>query len=232
MRFHIFSIIQIVLIVFSVSVFAQNNDAPYFIYEEGAQIKIGHFNKRQVPQGYTIYTVTNVIETDTADYITIKAESLDPYEKPLNSSEFEAVYFDGQISLDKLYLIPVDTLASIEENDWHINGRDFIMPAFMGNGIALAAAYIELETDDNKFFKVSEFSRMVDKFEKYKTKIGEFETCVVSSKLEMQFSGNEIYTIYTWYSKGIGPIRTDYYNQKRKLVKYSEIVEIVLPEKS
>ena len=227
-----FNFLIIVFLIFGTNLFSQDNDAPYFIYKKGAKIKIGHFNKRQIPQGYTVYTVTDVNETDSVNYITIKAETFDPYEKPLNFTEIEAVYKDGEISLDMLYLIPVDSLAAISLEDWNLQGRDFIMPAFLGNGISLKAAYVELETDDNRYIKVSEFSRIVDKFEKLKTNIGEFETCVISSKLEMQFAENELFTIYTWYSKGIGPLKTNYYNNKRKLVKYSEVVEIVMPEKS
>lgn len=223
----------IITFLFSgLNLFSQKADAPYFIYEKGAKIKIGHYNKRRVPQGFTVYTVTNVRETDSVDYITIKAESFDPYQKPLNSTEIEAVYNDGEIAIDMLYLIPIDSLAAMSRENWDLNGRDFIMPAFLGNGLALTAAYVELQTDDHKFIKVSEFSRMVDKFEKIKINIGEFETCLISSKLEMQFAENELFTIHTWYSKGIGPLRTNYYNNKRKLVKYSEVVEIIAPEKS
>ncbi|MDD2634376.1 MAG: hypothetical protein PHW82_02630 [Bacteroidales bacterium] len=214
------------------NLYSQDIDAPYFIYEKGAEIKIGHFNKRNIPQGYTVYKVTNVNETDSVDYIVISAETFDPYEKPLNSIEINAFYHGGEISLDMLYLIPVDTLAAISETNWNLNGRNFIMPAFLGNGMSLMAAYVELETADNRFIKVSEFGRVVDKFENLKIDIGEFETCLISSKLEMKFAENELYTIYTWYSKGIGPIRTNYYNNKRKLVKYSEVVEITMPEKS
>ncbi len=227
-----FTFLTIIFLISGTNLFSQDNDAPYFIYEQGAQIKIGHFNKRQIPQGYTVYTVANVTETDSVDYITIKAETFDPYEKPLNVTEIQAVYEDGGISIDMLYLIPVDTLAAISIEDWDLQGRDFIIPSFLGNGIALTAAYVEIETVDNRYIKVSEFSRMVDKFEKLKTSVGEFETCVISSKLEMQFAENELFTIHTWYSKGIGPLRTNYYNNKRKLVRYSEVVEIVMPEKS
>ena len=232
MKGSFFILFSLFFLHFGFNSLSQSNDAPYFIYEEGAKIKIGHFNKRQVPQGYTVYTVTNVINTDSVNYLTIKAESLDKYQKPLNTTEFEAEYFDGDISIDMLYLMPVDTLASIVDTNWNIIGRDFNMPAFLGNGLALTSSYVILETDNNKYFKVSEYSRMVDKFENLETDLGEFETCMITSKLELQFTETQLYTISTWYSKGIGPLRVNYYNEKRKLVKYSEIVEIVLPEKS
>ncbi len=232
MKGYFFIYFSLLFILFSFNSFSQNSDAPYFIYEEGAKIKIGHFNKRQVPQGYTIYTVTSAINTDSINYITIKAESLDKYQKPLNSTEFEAEYFNGDISIDMLYLMPIDTLAAINDNDWDIIGRKFNMPSFLANGLALTSSYIILETDNNKYFKVSEFGRIVDRFEKLDTKLGEFETCMITSKLELQFAETEIFTISTWYSKGIGPLRVNYYNEKRRLVKYSEIVEIILPEKS
>ncbi|PLX05735.1 MAG: hypothetical protein C0596_18735 [Marinilabiliales bacterium] len=232
MKSLILTFIAFLIIFPSLNIIAQEEDAPYFLYEKGATIKIGHFNKRKVPQGYTVYTITNVLETDSVNYLTIKAESLDKYQKPLNETEYEAEFQNGEISIDMLYLMPIDTLAAISENDWDIIGRNFSMPAFLANGISLASTYVILETDDAKYFKVSEYSRMVDNFEKLKTEVGEFETCMVSSKLELQFAETELYTIQTWYSKGVGPVRINYYNEKRKLVKYSEIVELTLPDNS
>jgi hypothetical protein len=227
-----FILFSVILIQSGLNAFSQNDNPPYFIYEEGATIKIGHFNKRQIPQGFTVYTIINVNKTDSTNYLTIKAESLDKYQKPLNTTEYEAEFHDGEILIDMLYLMPIDTLAAISGDEWNIIGKDFSMPAFLGNGLPLTSSYILLENDNNKYFKVSEYSRTVDKFEKLKTEFGEFETCVISAKLELQFAETKLYTIYTWYSKGIGPLRTNYYNEKRKLVKYSEIVEMTLPEKS
>lgn len=232
MRHYFLFIFLLSIFIGKQDIIAQDDSAPYFLYEEGTKVKIGHYNKRKIPQAFTVYTVKNVIKTDSIDYITISVESQDKYQKPLNSFEFEAELEDGNFAIEKTFLIPIDTLAAIEENDWNIDGRDYIMPAFIATGIELSAAFVSLETDDNKYYQVSQFSRQVEKFETLETEVGEYETCVVSSKLELQLGEPEIYTVFTWYAKGIGPIRVNYYNKKRKFVKYSEIVEIIQPEKS
>lgn len=211
---------------------AQTDFEPYFIYQKGSKIKIGHFNSRSIPQGYSIYTVEDVNETDSVSYITFKVETLDKYQRPLHSQNFNAKFHEGEISIEKLIMIPVDTLATIEEENYQIEGKDFVIPAFLGNGINLASAWVELSVNGSTAYKVSEYSRVVDNFEQIKTGIGNFEACVISSKLESVFGEAELLTVYTYYSKGIGPVRTDYFNTKRKMVKYSEIVAIEIPGKS
>ncbi|HOZ30641.1 MAG TPA: hypothetical protein PLL66_06955 [Bacteroidales bacterium] len=229
MRFTFFSFALLVLL--GTTLQAQTDFEPYFIYQKGSKIKIGHFNKRQIPQGYTVYTVIDVTKTDSIDYLKLQVESLNKYQKALNSEIFWAEYHEGEIKIEKLFMLPVDTLAIIDEENYDIEGRDYILPAFLGNGIALSSAWVELSSNDSIAFKVSEYSRVVDNFEKIKTEIGDFDVCVISSKLETQYDVPELFTVYTYFSKGIGPVRTYYYNTKRKLVKYSEIVEMDIPGK-
>ena len=74
---------------------------------------------------------------------------------------------------------------------------------------------------------------MVDKFEKIKTLNYSFDACLISSKYEIQSdeqSKNVFYTVEKWYAPELGPVRIYYYNNKRKLVKFSEVVDYFLPE--
>jgi hypothetical protein len=212
--------------------FSQNTNEPYFIYQKGAKIKIGHFTKMNIPTSFTVYTITDVVKTDTMNYLTLKVETLDKYQKFVMSKDFSASYFDGEIDIDKLFLIPIDSLPEIPQSDIDVMGRNFIIPSFLGDGIELSAAWVEVKIDSTSSVKVSEYSRVVDAFEKITTDIGDFDACLISSKLERKFGDVELFTVYTWYSKGIGPVRTNYYNLKRKLVKYSEVVEIYIPKES
>ena len=226
------SLFLLIFIGVSFTCISQTDLAPYFIYQKGATIKMGHFSQNKKPLGYTVYSVTDVNETDSITYITLQVESLDIYEKHISSMNFEAQCSEGGFSVNKLFLFPIDTLIAIDSDKYNAEGRDFIVPAFLGNGISLISAWAEIKTTDNLYYKVSEYSRVVEKFEKVKTGVGEFEACVISSKFESQFETTDFFTVYKWYAKGIGPVRINYYNKKRKPVKYSEIVEIDLPEKS
>ena len=171
-----------VLLCFNTGSSFSQPDEPYFIYKEGAKIKIGHFNKRKIATGYTVYTVTEVIKTDSINYLTLLAETQDRYHKSISSKVLNASYFDGEIVIDKLFLIPIDSLVKIP-NHYEINGRDFVIPAFLANGIALSSAWVEVVSESNNHFKISEYSRIVDSFEKVKTNIGEFDACVIASKI-------------------------------------------------
>lgn len=211
---------------------AQTNFEPYFLYLKDSKVKIGHYNRRAIPQGFTVYTVADYNDTDTIDYYTIKVETLDRYQRLLNTETFDARFFEGEVVVEKLFMMNVDTLAAIEEDNFVIEGRDYIIPAFLGNGIALSSAWVELIKNDVSAYKISEFSRTVDSFEKIKTTAGEFDACLISSKLETNYGETELLNVYAYYTRGIGPVRIDYFNAKRKLVRYSEIVEYSIPGRS
>jgi hypothetical protein len=227
-----FYLIIFSIILSGITLKAQTDFEPYFIYKKGSKIKIGHFNLRSVPQGYSVYTVEDVNETDSISYLTIKVETLDKYQRPINSQNFSATFHEGEISFDKRFMINVDTLAILDEENYNISGKNLVIPAFLGNGISLASAWVELTKNDTTALKISEFSRVVDNFEKIETEIGEFDVCLISSKLETRYIETELLTVNTYYSKGIGPVRINYYNVKRKMIKFSEIVEISIPGKS
>ena len=226
------SVLIILFLGLSLFGVSQTDFEPYFIYQKGAKVKIGHFSKNKMLQSYTVYSITNVIETDSIRYITINVESLDRYERHISSMNFDAECFEGEFSVNKLFLFPIDTLIALGSDKLDVVGRNFIVPSFLGNGISLISAWVELDVGNNQYYKVSEYSRVVEKFESIKTDIGDFDACVISSKLESQFSNTEFYTVYKWYAKGIGPVRINYYNKQRKLVRYSEIVEVDLPKKT
>lgn len=211
---------------------AQTSFEPYFLYLKDSKVKIGHYNRRAIPQGFTVYTVTSYNDTDTVDYFTIKVETLDRYQRLLNTENFDARFFEGEVVVEKLFMMNVDTLAAIDEANFDIEGRDYVIPAFLGNGITLSSAWVELIKNDVSAYKISEFSRVVDSFEKIKTAAGEFEACIISSKLESHYGETELLSVYTYYTRGIGPVRINYFDTKRKLVRYSEIVEYSIPGKS
>lgn len=209
---------------------AQTNFEPYFIYKKDSKVKIGHYNLRAVPQGFTVYTVTDYIDTDTIDYFTLKVETLDRYQRLQKTESFKARFFEGEVVIEKLFLIDLDMLASIE--NYTVEGRDYVIPAFLGNGIVLSPAWAEMIKNDTSAYKISEFSRIVDSFDKIKTAAGEFDACIITSKLETRYGETELLSVYSYFSRGLGPVRTNYYNTKRKLVRYSELVEYDVPGKS
>lgn len=212
--------------------FSQNNLEPYFIHTKGAKLKIGHYNLRSIPQSYTVYTLSKVFIQNEKTFLDIKVDNLDRHQNFISSQNFLAEMSDEGIIFDKTFIINIDTLANINKNDYVINGRDLLIPNYFGAGMNLLSGWVEFVKNDEVKYKVSEFSRVIDSHETIKTKIGDFETWLVFSKHEANYYNNDMLNVYTYYVKGIGPVRTNYYNAKRKLVRFSEIVEYETPENS
>lgn len=218
------------VIFFSLNSIAQNDiNTAYFLTQEGSKSKIGHFNHRQRPMSYTVLSVLSVEPDEDAKKIKLNVSQYDKFDNYVSETIFHLIYRNGEV------LIPGSYLFSQELPDYQISeasemrSRDFIIPAFLGNGMNLKPAFAETETVGNQTIKVTDFGRTVDNFEKIDTKAGVFDACVISSKREITNGETEVYTVYSWYSKGVGPVLTRYYNDKRKLVRYSEIVELNIP---
>lgn len=221
--------IFIAVLIFISNSQSQNSDILYFLNKENSMLKIGHFNKTYTPSGYTQYKIEKVTETDSSKILTMSIVNFDKFNKPFSFDTINVVKQKSFLKIDPEFLIS-DQNISFKENI--ISGREIVFPAILSTGMGLSSAWIEFHSKE-KYLKISEFSRMVDKFEKIKTLNYSFDACLISSKYEIQSdeqSKNVFYTVEKWYAPELGPVRINYYNNKRKLVKFSEVVDYFLPE--
>lgn len=220
------------LFLFLNNSFSQVSAQPYFISEKGSKLTICHYNLRSVPLSYTVYSVVDVEVRDSKEFVDLKIENFDKYKRFLNSHKISAQITDEGFLLDKTFIMDIDTLLKLNNQDYIVNGRDFLIPFHFNTGMSLISSWIEYLENDQTKYKVSEFARTIENYETVSTKIGDFDAWVVLSKQEINYGNTEMFTVSTYYSKGIGPVRINYYNSKRKLAKYSEIVAYEIPEKS
>ncbi len=209
---------------------SQNSDILYFLNKENSMLKIGHFNKTYNPSGYTQYKIEKVTQTDSSRILIMSIVNFDKYNKPFSFDTINIIKQNGFFKIDPEFLISDQNIA-INEN---ISGREVLFPTVLSTGMGLSSAWIEFYSNE-KYLKISEFSRVVDKFEKIKTLNYSFDACLISSKYEIQSdeqSENRFYTVEKWFAPELGPVRINYYNNKRKLVKFSEVVEYYLPEEN
>jgi hypothetical protein len=222
-------ILFVAIVFFSVifipeTIVSQNDNQAYFLLSEGSTIRLGHFNRRQRPLGFTEYKVVEVSENEQGKDVVIRISHFDRLNNPLYDGEISVVLNNGDVVLPGEYLLYSEFLEYSVSTDAETRDRDMIIPGFLGNGMNLTPSFIELE-DNHSVVKITDFSRVVNNFETITTAAGEFDACVISSKREVQTDEMEVYTVYTWLSQGIGPVKMRYYDERRKLVKYSELID-------
>lgn len=211
---------------------SQNNQESiaFFLTKEGAKSRIAHFNRRNRTTGFTDYEVISVSEKETGKEIRLRITKLDQYQNPLYEKEHDISYTNGELVIPAEYLLFTELPEMASSSNNNVRERDIIIPAFLGNGMSLTSSFIEIDTGGTLPLKVSDFSRTVNNFESIETPAGDFQACVISSKREVQNEATEIYTVYTWISQGVGVVKTQYFNDRLRLVKYSKIIELVIPE--
>lgn len=211
-----------------INIFSQENSRFYFLCEQESMIKLGHFNKRYIASGYTEYRIKQIIQTDSSKTLVMLVTNYDKFNKILSQDTIFIKKTNELLRIEPEFLI---SDQNIEINSF-LSNHELIIPQELSAGMALNSAWIEVESSE-KYYKFSEFSRTVDKFEKVKTLIGYFDACLISSKFEVQTNEqteNLFFSVEKWYAPGLGPVRINYYNNKRKLVKFSEVVEYKLPD--
>lgn len=202
----------------------------YFLLKEGAQSKIAHFNRRNRPTGFTEYEVINVNEEKDRVKIDFKVKKLDRHEEIISESEFTIANINGEMIWPAEYLLFTEMSEDFQIQNEEQRSRDLILPAFLGNGMNLAPSFIEIENGNQTTVKVSDFGRTVNNFESIETPAGDFKACVIFSKREIQNDETDVFSVYTWISQGVGVVKTQYFNDRLRLVKSSKIVELYIPE--
>ncbi len=203
---------------------AQKDNSGYFLITEGAKTRLGHFNRRQRPLGFTEYKVLNVKENEIGKDVVLKISHFDRLNNPLSETELTVKYKNGDVILPAEYLLFIELPEHSESLDMDSRNRELVIPGFLGNGMNLTPSFIELNNEQS-LIKVTDFSRTVNNFENVATAAGDFASCVITSKREVLSDKMEVYTVYTWLSQGVGPVKMRYYDERLKLVKYSEILE-------
>lgn len=208
--------IAIAMIV-SICAFAQNE--AYFCTKPGAVLR---YERNEAGKEKLVYI--RIQKNTSYDASTGKVRFTNDMLKPNGESFFKApLSMEATITSEKDVIMDVGESAAaiiktlIPDKPVKATGGKSVLRSNMKPGDVLPDVNISISAMGMEF-KSTVTERKVVRFEKLRTKAGEFDCVVVREhKTEKGMGISKVKINDTWYAKGVGMIRHDTYDKKMKL---------------
>lgn len=195
---------------------------PFFFTKNGLKITLAEKDGKGKINGYTQSTVVSVEGDPSNCTVVYKTMVMDKKKKPLLNEEMDMTIHikDGVVTFD-----PASLAGKLMEG-MQVSGDNLILPADAGVGDVLQDYNITISiggmktTTSNSDIKVTGEETLNIGGTNIDCLIVESSvlTKVIGIKQEMKQK--------IWYGRGIGPVKTESYNKKGKLMSVQEIIEI------
>ncbi len=198
---------------------AQN---PFFPGKEGIVLTYANMDKKGKPTGYVRYTITKVAGTDALNFeVTYDTESLDKKKKVELKLPATVRVKNGTVYLD-----PSAGAGKLMEGVT-ITGTGAIIPVTLEEGMKLDDSDVTIKMGTMTVVSSKMTDTKVVAKEELTTPAGTFECYKVQSQVSGKAMGFKTEsTVYNWYARNIGMIRTETYDKKGKLASSGELIEM------
>ncbi len=216
------------LLLFSLAPLALRAEEPYFCYDQG---RILYYERRTADDGKLKWQhrmSIDSIEIMDSGSSTIKYSSL--FTKP-NGNELyggpvrmeAAISSAGDVSMDLAATVVSALRNFLPDKAVSAEVSTTVLPSRLMPGDVLPDASCTVSATVGKM-RIDVSERRVLRFETISTPAGEFDCIVVSEhKVEKGLGRRRVTTALTWYSRGVGMVRHDTYDEKLEL-ETSEIL--------
>lgn len=218
--------IVLLLLFLNSSVFAQCSQ--FFVLNKGTTWKVSNYSAKGKLQGTSEQKAINYKKTDNGFESTLLVTSKDEKGKQLIDGTTKLTCKDGIIYFDLKDMIPEETMQSFQSFEMTMEGTNIELPNDLNVGQSLKDADMIMTVDMSPMkvkVNVKIFQRKVIGEEKITTPAGTFDCYKISQKLYMKammkVEGNSI----EWFAKGVGMVKSEFYNKKGKLSSYSILTE-------
>jgi hypothetical protein len=223
--------LSILIVWAGIHFFAASQDcATYFPTTVGTELEVQYFNAKDKLQTISTYKVTDVDQT--ADGMKIQTHLRvepqgkgDPFEDDFvfyckgNTFYFEMEQFLKDMQMDQF-----------ENMDVSVESEDLGFPAKMVPGDVLDDANIKITIESGGMRIMSMTMNIIDRKvegrESITTPAGTFDCYKITHTVESKTIGTVKMSAVTWYSEGVGAVRTEDYNSKGNLQGYSILTRL------
>ncbi|MEQ8906226.1 hypothetical protein [Ekhidna sp.] len=220
-------LLSIALSVFTFSLFGQCNDA-FFPFEEGVNFEQTSYDKKGKTQGRTISTVLNVDGSSA----TVKNVFFDKKDEEVADGEYTIICEGDVIKMDFNNFIPEEMLSQYGDAEVKVEGDFITIPDDLQEGQTLqdgsgtVTITMASQAAMNIKMDMEIIDRKVEKAETLDTPAGSFDTYKITQKtiVTMNMMGMKKTTetsSASWFSKGVGMVKNESYDQKGNLAGYS-----------
>ncbi len=224
-----FKISVITFLLFTSSVFTQNDCSKYYPFEEGITFQYTNFDKKGKLSGTIDYTTTNYRKEDGLEIVTMKVNTKDKKGNKTVDFYYDISCDGNGISIDFKSLGNMGMLQQFEDMETEVTGTNVIIPNDLAVGLELPDSEMKMK------ISMAGMSMNVDVITKDRKVIGEenvstpagaFNCFVLQTTTESNVMGKKMsYTTKSWIAEGVGMVKQESNDDNENLMNYSELTK-------
>jgi hypothetical protein len=200
---------------------SQNCSEAYYVSKVGTKLTYEAKDEKGKISSTQETTVKAIKNTADGSDITLSTTSKDSKGKVLaEKMEYDIICSNGTIKL-RFSDMMMASMSRMKDMEMEIVGDGVHYPANLKEGMELPNGESEIKIKTGGMtimtFRQKEISRKVEKKESITTPAGTFECYKIVSESEMKMMVKRKYKSAMWFSKGVGMVKMESYNDKNEL---------------
>jgi len=207
----------------------------YYSFNEGTEMELTSYDKKDKQDGRMIYRVTEVKDTPEGKKANIQFEMFDKKGDPVelgdnNTAEF-SVQCNGEntmIDIESM-MLGNPALSSYEGMDVKMEGTHIMIPNQLNAGETLPDADLKITVSTgvmNINMNSKIMNRKVVGKEQITTQAGTFDTYVITYDSEFKMGATQKSSGKQWIAKNVGIVKEEHYNKKGDLTSYTVLTSL------
>lgn len=220
----------ILIIVFLSGTIYSQDECNVFLPEEGATLTYRNYNKKGKLSSTTTTEVLSVKEKEDGTHYRVRQFISDGKEKNDIDNTLEYRCDGNKFYVDMQTILIPEQMNSIEGGTVVVETEDMFFPLDLEPGMELNDGHIKMDASVEYMtvsINVRSFYRKVEAFEEIEVAAGKFMAWKISGNIESKFGFMRVaFKTVEWYVKDIGIVRSESYDNKKKLLGYTELLNI------
>lgn len=205
--------------------FSQNTCSTFYPFSEGTTFEMTNYSKKGKTTGYINYEIINVENNSSGETATISSEIKDEKKNIIAQSVYDIICNNDGVSIDFKSMVSPQMTQQFQSFDMDITGTNLYIPNHIKVGQELEDAQMDMAINMgvtmNFSYKVTQ--RKVTAKETVTTSAGTFDCFVIESTSIFEMGATRQGKTKQWLTKGVGMVKQEEYNNKGKLMSYSEL---------
>ncbi|MEP2278990.1 hypothetical protein [Maribacter sp.] len=211
------SIIALLFLIGTISLYAQDNCSKFYPMNEGVSMEYTNYNKKGKVEGVSNYEVIEANHTSGNTTATMAIKLKDSKGKNIYSTSYNLTCNSNTVTLDYESLMPSEMMEQYGDMDIEISGNDIEIPNNLSIGQNLKDANVAMKVSMsgiNMNMNVDMTNRKVEKKESVTTNAGTYDCYVLySENRSKMMMVNQVYPSRVWLAEGVGMVKQETYKK-------------------